>query len=123
MRSKESGALNEHYQGTVAILSGEPNLDLALNRALLDLVHLVAAEPTDVSHDEVRAGDRPSIWCIPERAKDDRVVVYFHGGGFAVQSVHSHRKLGCRAPEADGSIDAAGAWPAERLETAIAGEA
>jgi epsilon-lactone hydrolase len=102
MRSKESEALKEHYQGTVAILSGEPNLDLALNRALLDLVHVVAAEPTGVSYDEVRAGDRPAIWCIPERAKHDRVVVYFHGGGFVVQSVHSHRKLAGHLAKAAG---------------------
>lgn len=102
MPSTQSEALKAHYQATVALLSSTPNLDLVLNRALLDQIHVVAAEPIGVSYEEGNAGDRPAMWCIPDGARRDRVIVYLHGGGFVVQSIHSHRKLAGHLAKAAG---------------------
>jgi acetyl esterase/lipase len=93
MPSPQSAALKAHYEATVAVLSAAPDIDLALRRALLDQLHLVTGEPTGVTYRDVDAGGRPGMWCEPEDGDQDGVIVYFHGGGFVVQSIHSHRKL------------------------------
>ncbi|OLL20919.1 MULTISPECIES: alpha/beta hydrolase [unclassified Rhodococcus (in: high G+C Gram-positive bacteria)] len=93
MPSPQSTALETHYKATVALLTTAPDIDLALRRALLDQIHLVTGEPTDVTYRDTDAGGRPGMWCEPRGADQDGVIVYFHGGGFVVQSIHSHRKL------------------------------
>ncbi len=93
MPSEQSEALKTFYETVGSTLSSVPDVPLALNRALLDCVHSVASEPEDVSYREVKAAGRDAIWCIPPDADRDRCILYLHGGGFVVQSVHSHRKL------------------------------
>lgn len=49
--------------------------------------HVAAAiEPVDV-------GSIPCIWVRPEGVRRDAVIVYFHGGGFQIGSVASHREM------------------------------
>lgn len=51
------------------------------------------------------AGGVPAAWVVPDGADRDRVVLYFHGGGYVIGSIESHRNLvarvareaGCRA--------------------------
>lgn len=47
----------------------------------------------DATFEKVHAGTVPCAWILAPRARADRVVVYFHGGGFQVGSLHSHREL------------------------------
>lgn len=102
MSTIETDALAAHYKSTAALLGASPDLDLALNRALLDQVHLLSSEPAGVSYENTDAGGRPAVWCLPVGADEDRVIVYFHGGGFVVQSVNSHRKLAGHLARAAG---------------------
>ena len=93
MPSPQSAVLEAHYEALGALLAAAPDIDLALRRALLDHVHLLTGEPTDVSYRDTDAGGRPGLWCEPHDADENSMIVYFHGGGFVVQSIHSHRKL------------------------------
>lgn len=51
-----------------------------------DVVKATRIEPVDVD-------GLQGQWFRPARANADRVVVYFHGGGYSVGSVRSHRDL------------------------------
>ena len=93
MPSPQSAALQAHYAATVAILDGNPDMDIAVRRAVLDHIHLVTGEPSDVRYRDIDAGGRPGMWCEPEGGDQESVILYLHGGGFVVQSIHSHRKL------------------------------
>lgn len=103
MPSTESDALRAHYEANGTLLAANPDLDLQLMRALLEEIQRLAAEPPDVSYAEVDAGGRPALWCIPATAEEGRVILYFHGGGFVLQSMHSHRKLAGHLARAAGA--------------------
>jgi epsilon-lactone hydrolase len=49
----------------------------------------VRYEPTD-------AGGVRALWCVPKIEPLERVVVYFHGGGYVVGSADSHREIVAR---------------------------
>lgn len=93
MPSPESAALKARYEATGAALMAAPDIDMEVRRAWVDQVHLESAEPTDVAYRDADAGGRPGLWAEPVGADDTGVIVYFHGGGFVMQSIHSHRKL------------------------------
>lgn len=105
MPSKESAFLAEIYAEWLGRMTADPEMELPAMRDLFEQWHLVTVEPTDVTYEEVDADGVPSVWCIPRGCATDRVVLYTHGGGFAVGSRHTHRKLaghlakaiGCRA--------------------------
>jgi epsilon-lactone hydrolase len=44
-------------------------------------------------HKGDRLGGVEVIWALPVGADNSRAIVYTHGGGFAVGSADSHRKL------------------------------
>lgn len=56
----------------------------------------------DAAFEPVQAGGVPCAWVTAEGARTDRVIVYFHGGGFQVGSLHSHRELMARLSAAAG---------------------
>lgn len=43
--------------------------------------------------EKVDAGGVRAEWITAPRARADRVVLYFHGGGYAMGSIHSHRDM------------------------------
>ncbi|MFF0501961.1 alpha/beta hydrolase [Nocardia aobensis] len=102
MPSPESAAIKAKYEEIGAILAAAGDIDMTLRRSLLDQVHLLTAEPAGVTYDELNAGGRPAIVCEPIGADDEGVVLYFHGGGFVVQSPFSHRKLAGHLAKAAG---------------------
>lgn len=93
MPTPESGALAAHFREVSALLATDPSMDLRLRRALIDQVHQMSAEAAGVSYWEAEPGSPRGIWCLPPDADPGPVILYLHGGGFVVQSVHSHRKL------------------------------
>lgn len=56
----------------------------------------------DAAFERVLAGGVPCAWVDAPGARRDRVVVYFHGGGFQVGSLLSHRELMARLSGAAG---------------------
>lgn len=107
MTSKEWSALRDVYVAcapkTVAglmarIMTTNPGIDLRG----LDGTSGLAAEPAGVTYEEVDAAGLAAIWAKPEQCATDRVVVYFHGGGFVSGSKDSHRKVGAHLAKTAG---------------------
>ena len=74
-------------------LTADPPLELDQIREMFEGFHALAAEPTEVCYEEVDAGGIPSLWCLPIGAAADRVMLFFHGGGFVTNTASSHRKM------------------------------
>jgi len=49
--------------------------------------------PEDVRIEEINAGGVPAEWQIVPGAQKDKVLLYFHGGGFVLMSPKTHRAL------------------------------
>ncbi len=98
-------ALASLYDSWVAQMSARTDMPLEEIRGLFDQWGDVTAEPGGVEYVEGAASGIPALWAVPEGAVPDRVLLCFHGGGYALGSIESHRKLyghfakafGCRA--------------------------
>ncbi|KRP91374.1 esterase [Bradyrhizobium pachyrhizi] len=55
-----------------------------------------------VTRQPVAAGGVDGEWLVPTGASRDKVILYFHGGGFRIGSVASHRDLAARIADASG---------------------
>lgn len=56
----------------------------------------------EASFEPVMAGRVPCAWVSAPGARSDRAIVYFHGGGFQVGSLQSHREMMARLSAAAG---------------------
>lgn len=97
---KES-ALRDLYLDWANLMATK-ELDMRLFRAIFDEWHQPTAEPEEVTYKEEVVGGVPGIWALPLGADATKVVVYLHGGGFAVGSASSHRKLAGHLAKAAG---------------------
>ncbi|MFF9040568.1 alpha/beta hydrolase [Streptomyces sp. NPDC014892] len=93
MASEQSAYLSTSYQDQMERLLAAPDLDLATRRDVGESIHRVTLEPADVSYREDDADGVPVLWCLPEAGASDRALVYAHGGGFFMLSMHTDRKL------------------------------
>ena len=100
--SPESDALRALYADWVEIMTATPGLSVRLLRSLFDEWHQPTREPTDVTYEEETVGGVPGIWALPVGADRTSVLLYTHGGGFAVGSAASHRKLAGHVAKALG---------------------
>ena len=71
---------------------------------VFDEWHQPTVEPQGVTYREDTVGGVPGIWCLPEGADTSKVLLYTHGGGFAVGSASSHRKLAAHVAKALGAV-------------------
>jgi len=103
--SPESQILVDLYNAIKEGLTSRPDVSLGEQRAVLERLHEVAAEPTDVTYEETRCPGtvRPAIWCKPLLAHSSRVILYMHGGAGYAGSPSSHRKLAGHLAKAAGS--------------------
>jgi epsilon-lactone hydrolase len=102
MASKQSKGLTTLYASIVERMS-KPDIDLATIRDILENLHLAAAEPEAVTYAEADADGVPALWCIPEGCAMDRVLLYSHGGGTVVCSMHTDRKAVAHIAKAVGA--------------------
>ena len=63
---------------------------------------LFADDRVDAAVEPVSAGGVPCAWIVALGADRERIVLYFHGGGFRLGSVASHRGLMARLSAASG---------------------
>lgn len=92
-QSASSTVLRDLYADWSTIMTETPDLSMRLLRSLFDEWHQPTVEPEGVTYREETVGGVPGIWCLPDGADDAQVLLYTHGGGFAVGSASSHRKL------------------------------
>jgi acetyl esterase/lipase len=100
--SRESEALKTLYADWAQVLTETPDLTIRLYRSLFDEWHQPTVEPEDVTYAEDVVGGVPGIWTLPVGADRSQVLLYTHGGGFAVGSASSHRKLAAHIAKALG---------------------
>ncbi|HLU56048.1 MAG TPA: alpha/beta hydrolase [Pseudonocardia sp.] len=100
--SAESDALRALYADWANIIATTPNLTMRLFRSIFDEWHQPTREPEDVTYREETLGGVPGIWALPIGANTGEVLLYTHGGGFAVGSAASHRKLAAHVAKALG---------------------
>ncbi|MGF3021887.1 alpha/beta hydrolase [Methylobacterium aquaticum] len=91
--SKESDVLRALYQDWTDRMVADPNLSIANLRSMFDEWGQPALEPENVSYKSDRVGGVEAIWAFPADADRSKVIIYTHGGGFAVGSADSHRKM------------------------------
>ncbi|MHA6800277.1 alpha/beta hydrolase [Bounagaea algeriensis] len=84
-------------------MASNPELSMRLLRSIFDEWHQPAREPEDVTYQEETIGGVPGIWALPSGAERSKVLLYTHGGGFAVGSAASHRKLAAHIAQALGA--------------------
>ena len=96
--------LRDLYADWSQIMAATPDLTIRLLRSLFDEWHQPTVEPQGVTYREDTVGGVPGIWCLPEGADKSKVLLYTHGGGFAVGSASSHRKLAAHVAKALGSV-------------------
>lgn len=100
--SEEAEFLERLYADWSEIMASTPELSVRLLRSIFDEWHQPAREPEDVTYTEETVGGVPGIWALPNGADRSKVLVYTHGGGFAVGSAASHRKLAAHVARALG---------------------
>lgn len=100
--SPESDSLRALYQGWTDRMVANPQMDLPTMRDMFDTWHFTASEPEDVSYKSETVGGVPSIWALPSDADASRLLIFAHGGGFAVGSAYSHRKMAGHVAKALG---------------------
>ena len=82
------------YQDWSDRMATDPDMSIAMLRALFDEWHQPTLEPEQVTYKSDTWAGVEGIWAQPVGLEPTRVILYTHGGGFAVGSAASHRKLG-----------------------------
>ncbi|HHX7105359.1 TPA: alpha/beta hydrolase [Pseudomonas aeruginosa] len=91
--SSEADFLRALYQSWTDRMAANPNLTISDLRSLFDEWHQPTLEPEGVTYKSDVVAGVESIWALPEGADSSKVILYTHGGGFAVGSAASHRKF------------------------------
>lgn len=100
--SEEAKVLESLYSDWSESMASNPELSIRLLRSIFDEWHQPTREPEDVTYAEESVGGVPGIWATPVGADRTKVLLYAHGGGFAVGSASSHRKLAAHVAKALG---------------------
>jgi epsilon-lactone hydrolase len=80
-----------------------PEMSLRLMRWVFEDWQRATAEPEDVTYESTELGGVPGILVTPLAADPTQVLVFLHGGGFALGSSASHRKLAGHVARACGA--------------------
>ena len=98
MPTKQSEAVKRHWETSWRTMT-EPGFEGPDNESWGDLT----AEPREVDYLETEAGGLPAMWAVPKGAKNDRVLLCMHGGGFMGGSIYTHRKMFGHLAKATGA--------------------
>lgn len=101
--SAEAGYLEALYRDWTARMAADPQMSIAMLRSLFDEWHQPTYEPEQVTYRSDRLAGVEAIWALPIDADASKVILYTHGGGFAVGSAASHRKLAGHLAKALGT--------------------
>jgi acetyl esterase/lipase len=91
------------HEEIVAIMAGGLGLEelsVEDQRAAMEASAGMFPVEADVVASQVDAGGVPADWITVDESEIDRVVLYFHGGGYVMGSRNSHRGLAGRIARA-----------------------
>jgi len=123
--------LGEIYATWADAMGRYPDMSIDLLRIIFDDWQRATLEPEGVTYQMSHVGGVPGMWVNPANAHPSRVVLFLHGGGFALGSSASHRKmvghlasaLGAKAFIVDFRLAPEFAFPAQFDDSAAAFEA
>jgi epsilon-lactone hydrolase len=95
--------LGELYAKWAVEMTRNPKMSIELLRMVFDDWHNATAEPERVTYRETALNGVPGIEVVPEGCEAEQVLVFMHGGGFALGSPSSHRKLAGHLAKACGT--------------------
>jgi acetyl esterase/lipase len=70
-----------------------PDASIEQMRAGMEEMTTAAPLPEGVEYQEVEVEGVPAEWAVAPNARDDRAVLYLHGGGYVIGSIRTHRQL------------------------------
>lgn len=79
--------------GTVVGTMRGTEMKIPTLRKLMDLGSLAFFLPWGVESEKIKIDHIPCEWILPRQADHNKVLLYFHGGGYAVGSTQTHRAL------------------------------
>ena len=77
----------------LAAMPDTTGLSMEKRRQQMDQRAALGRLPRDCSVETADAGGVPAEWIKGPGAREDRVILYLHGGGYAIGSLTSHRQL------------------------------
>jgi acetyl esterase/lipase len=95
--------LGEVYAEWAVEMGRYPDMSIELLRIIFDDWQRVTGEPEGVTYADTEIGGVPGILVTPLESDPAQVLVLMHGGGFALGSSRSHRKLACHLAKAAGT--------------------
>jgi monoterpene epsilon-lactone hydrolase len=102
---KPQDLLGEIYAQWAVEMAAHPDMSEQLLRIVFDDWQRATTEPTGVTYEHTEIGGVPGIRVSPVGADSSRMLLLMHGGGFALGSSASHRKLAGHLAKACG-VDA-----------------
>lgn len=91
--SPEADHLRALYQDWSDRMAADPQMSLPMMRSLFEEWHQPTREPEGVTYKDETVAGVAALWAYPVGANTKKVLLFTHGGGFAVGSSASHRKL------------------------------
>ncbi|WP_087972048.1 alpha/beta hydrolase [Oceanobacillus rekensis] len=91
--TKEARYLKDLYKDWSDRMLENPDMRLSDQRSLFDEWGKPTYEPENVTYKTEQVGGVNAVWTFPVGCDKSKVLIYTHGGGFAVGSADSHRKL------------------------------
>jgi monoterpene epsilon-lactone hydrolase len=95
--------LGEIYAQWATEMENYPTMSTSLLRIIFDDWQRATAEPVGVTYQSTAIGGVPGILVRPLDADPKQMQIFMHGGGFALGSSTSHRKLAGHIAKACGS--------------------
>ena len=74
-------------------LAAPPDYDIAQSRARFEKTAVFLGGAPDAKVEKVDAGGVPSEWVMAPGCDTGRAILYLHGGGYAIGSLNTHRRL------------------------------
>jgi epsilon-lactone hydrolase len=102
MTTEPTDPLGRMYAEWTEEFVANPEMSLRLMRSLFEDWQRVTTEPEGVTYKSTEIGGVPGILVTPVTADPSQVLVFLHGGGFALGSSASHRKLAGHVASACG---------------------
>lgn len=103
MPSIQSEYLATLYQDWADRMAADPEMAIDGLRALFGEWEKATLEPEGVTYKSETVAGVETIWALPVDGNSSKVLLYTHGGGFAVGSASSHRKLAGHMAKALGT--------------------
>lgn len=95
------GEIYKHWIDELGKLGDAP-VSTELLRLIFDDWQRATAEPEDVTYKSTSIGGVPGVLVTPIKSDESQMLILMHGGGFALGSSASHRKLGGHLAKALG---------------------